>query len=87
MLGNFLLKENVIITFQSYVRIISESYARLSWGNCVIKSCKWDQKIAYWLLLEVTSGLRFENHVRITLWGYVRFMLENYVTKPCKWKQ
>ena len=45
--GNFLLKENVIITFRSYIRIISESYIWLTFGNCVIKSCKWDQEITY----------------------------------------
>ena len=43
--GNCLLKENGIITFWSHVRIMSESYVRLTLGNYVIKSCKWDQKI------------------------------------------
>ena len=43
--GDYLLKENGIITFWSYVRIMSESYFRLTLGNYVIKSCKWDQKI------------------------------------------
>ena len=31
--GNYLLKENVISTFRSYVRVISESYVRLKVGN------------------------------------------------------
>ena len=35
--GNYILKENV--------RIKSESYVRLTLGDYVIKSCKWDQKI------------------------------------------
>ena len=45
MSGNYLLKENVIITFRSYVRIVLESYIRLTLGNYVKKSCKWDQEI------------------------------------------
>ena len=36
---NYLLKENGIIT--------SESYVRLTLGNYVIKLCKWDQEITY----------------------------------------
>ena len=51
--GNYLLQENVVITFRSYVRIMSESYVWLTSGNYVIKSCKWDQKITYWLRLEL----------------------------------
>ena len=43
--GNYLLKENMIIMFRSYVRIMSESYIRLILGNYLIKSCKWDQEI------------------------------------------
>ena len=43
--GNYLLKENVIITFRSYVRIVLESYIRLMLGNYVKTSCKWDQEI------------------------------------------
>ena len=31
--GDYLLKENVISTFRSYVRVISESYVRLKVGN------------------------------------------------------
>ena len=31
--GDYLLKENVISTFRSYVRVISESYVRLNVGN------------------------------------------------------
>ena len=45
--SNYLLKENVINTFQSYVRIMSEIYVRLTLGNCLIKSGKWDQEITY----------------------------------------
>ena len=45
MSGNHLLKENVIITFLSYIRIMSESYVRLTSGNYVIKPSKWDQKL------------------------------------------
>ena len=41
--GNYLLKQNVIIVFQSYVRIMSESYIRLTLENYLIKPCKWDQ--------------------------------------------
>ena len=40
--GDYLLKENVISTFRSYVRVISESYVRLKVGNSVIKPSKWD---------------------------------------------
>ena len=43
--GNYLLKGNRIITFCSYIRIMSESYVLLTLGNYVIKSCKWDQKL------------------------------------------
>ena len=43
--GNYLLREKVMITFQNYLRIMSESYVRLMLGNYVIKSCKWDQEI------------------------------------------
>ena len=82
--GNYLLKENRIITFWSYLRIMSECYVRLTLGNYVIKSWKWDQKITLWLSLEVTSGLRYKNHVRITSEGYVRLALGSYVIKPCK---
>ena len=48
--GNYLLKphklnkENVIITFQNYVRIMLGSYVRLALGSYVIKACKWDKK-------------------------------------------
>ena len=31
--GDYLLKENVISMFRSYVRVISESYVRLKVGN------------------------------------------------------
>ena len=31
--GNFLLKENVIVTFRSYVWIMSENYLGLTLGN------------------------------------------------------
>ena len=37
--------ENVIITFQSYVRITLGSYVRLALGSYVIKPCKWNQKV------------------------------------------
>ena len=43
--GNYLLKENGIITFRSCVRIMSEKYVRLILGNYIIKLCKLDQKI------------------------------------------
>ena len=31
--GDYLLKENVISMFRSYIRVISESYVRLNVGN------------------------------------------------------
>ena len=34
------LKENVIITFRSYIIIMSESYVRLTLRSYVTKSCK-----------------------------------------------
>ena len=38
-------KENVIITFLSYIRIALGSCVRLTLGSYVIKPPKWDQKI------------------------------------------
>ena len=49
--GNYLLtpykwnKENVIIMFGSYIRIMLGIWVRLALGSYVIKLCKWDQKI------------------------------------------
>ena len=45
--GKYLLKENVINTFRSYVRIMSEIDVKLTLGNYLIKSGKWDQEITY----------------------------------------
>ena len=42
---------------------IQRAKIRLALGSYVIKLCKWDQKITYYVRLEVTSGLRFKNHV------------------------
>ena len=49
--GNYLLKpckwnkENVIITSQSYVRIMLGSCVRLTLGSYVVKPCQWNQKL------------------------------------------
>ena len=32
---------------RNFVVITSESYVRLVLASCVIKPCKWDQKITY----------------------------------------
>ena len=66
---------------------MSEIYVRLTLGNHVIKSCKWDQTITLQLRLEATSGLRYKNHVRITIESYVRLALGSYVIKLYKWDQ
>ena len=54
------------ITLQKHVRITSESNVRLALESYVIKPCKWDQKLMYYLCFEVTSGLRYKKLVRIT---------------------
>ena len=75
------------LRYKNCIRITSESYVRLALESYVIKPCKWDQKLMYYLCFEVTSGLRYKKLVRITQWSYVRFTLGNYVIKPCKWEQ
>ena len=48
-------RNNVVITFESYVRIAlknyvrikSENYVRLALGSYVIKLWKWDQTVTY----------------------------------------
>ena len=46
--GNYVLKpykwnkENVIIMFGSYIRIMLGIWVRLALGSYVIKLCKWD---------------------------------------------
>ena len=39
-------KENVMIMFRSYLRIITGSYGSLTLDSYIIKPCKWNQKMA-----------------------------------------
>ena len=61
MPGNYLLKpyelnkENIIITFRSYARIMLRSCPGLTLGSYIIKPCKWHKKNSFHLRLGVVS--------------------------------
>ena len=38
-------KENVMLMFRSYLRIITGSYGSLTLDSYIIKPCKWNQKM------------------------------------------
>ena len=66
---------------------MSESYVRLTLGNYVIKSCKWDQKIYVVIMFGSYVRITLQKHVRITSESYIRLALGSYVIKPYKWDQ
>ena len=81
--GNYLLKENVIITFPSYVRIMSESYVRLTLGNYMQMGSRNHVVITFGSYVRIT----LQNNVRVTSKSYVRLAFGSYVIKSCKWYQ
>ena len=69
-------KNYIVITFGStsglrdknLVRIMLESYVRLTLGSYVIKSCKWNQKVYVWKLRQnYVSQIMLELRQEVTL--------------------
>ena len=75
------------LRYKNYLRITLGSCVRFTFGNHVVKPCKWDQKLCSYYVWNLRQNFVTKNLVQFMLGSYVRVTFGNCVKKPCKWDQ